>query len=240
MGCWNSNLALFGVFWCWRWQQQGFPCWPVRYPISSPSACAKCIWHVIDGNRKSNPLCRCWSLSHWLSACSGIDRLWFMISKIFIGSIYSGTRACPSPVLIGVSPSAGTAPGLETAAGKGQGCSAGSCMESNGRLEKAPAEDSFAQGRQLKAPKVTSPAQCPHLLPSLSQAIPRLAFSSLASDFTQEFRPSSGASCSHGIASLKWPLLERPRGHWEATSSFSQFCCASVKWTFTGQNEKIL
>lgn len=95
-----------------------------------------------------------------------------------------------------------------------------------------------------------SPAQCPHL-PSLQQAILRLAFSSFPPDFTKESRPYTSASWSHGIVSLKCPLLKRPpslanlwplRNHsiHRATSNFSQFCCASVKWSLTGQNGKIL
>lgn len=167
--------------------------------------------------RKSNPLCCCWSLSHWLSACSGIDWLWFMISKIFIGSIYSATRVCPCATTLSCAhsewPQVQAQPrdwkhsrrkgarmfsrllhGIKREAGKG------TSWEQLGLGKEGRWGHSFI-----------SPTQCPHLLPSLSQAILRLAFSSLLFDFTQKSQLYPGASWSHGIVSFKCPLLKRPQ-----------------------------
>lgn len=96
MGCWNTNLVLcLGFFGARGDNSKAFPAGLLDTPLAPLQPVLMHLAHYWCKQRKSNPLCCCWNLSYWLSACSGIDWLWFVISKIFIGSIYSTTRVCP-------------------------------------------------------------------------------------------------------------------------------------------------
>lgn len=117
--------------------------------------------------RKSNPLCCCWSLSHRVSARSAIDcGLWSVKSQ------HSGLSLCHRTLLCssGVSPGAGTAPGLE-AQQKGRRCVFSRLLlsQTEGWKRHWLRTALLRERREMKH-SFMSPSQCPHLPPSLSQA----------------------------------------------------------------------
>lgn len=176
--------------------------------------------------RKSNPLCCCWNLSHWLSACFGIDccGLWWVKSLLV-----PFTQVCPCATTLSWAHQECPQELAQPLVWKHRRRKGGWMFSRllHGTQWKAGKGTSWGQlclGKEGRwsTDLIHSPTQCPLLLPSPSQAIPRLAFSSLF---------HTGISSLHCCLQVTWNcifevfLAEKTQGllptcgHWVTTVS---------------------